>query len=107
MRERMSMLRNHLATTGDTEDTGFKPVQNGIFLRVLCVLRGGELNSATWSEALRYGSGGRVLVTLMVTTLLCALATPARAQQAAPLAQLQFDIIGVRLEVDPPVLTVP
>ena len=28
-------------------------------------------------------------------------------QPAPPLAQLQFDIVGVRLEVDPPVLTVP
>ena len=35
--------------------------------------------------------------------------TPAVAQQggAPPLAHLQFDIVGVRLVVDPPALTVP
>ena len=35
-----------------------------------------------------------------------AASAPARAQQA-PLTQLQFDIVGVRLVVDPPALTVP
>jgi len=41
---------------------------------------------------------------LAATALLAA--TPAYAQQQ-PLTQLQFDIVGVRLVVDPPALTVP
>lgn len=42
-------------------------------------------------------------------TVLLALSTTISAQNGsvAPLAQLQFDIVGVRLVVDPPVLTVP
>ena len=34
-------------------------------------------------------------------------AAPAAAQPTTSLAQLQFDIVGVRLVVDPPALTVP
>ena len=35
------------------------------------------------------------------------LSAVARAQEAPPLAQLELDIVGIRLVVDPPVLTVP
>ena len=46
----------------------------------------------------------RAIGVLSVAWLLCVL--PLAAQQP-PLTQLQFDIVGVRLVVDPPVLTVP
>jgi len=39
--------------------------------------------------------------------LLALLPLPARAQAPQPLTHLQFDIVGIRLQVDPPVLTVP
>jgi hypothetical protein len=52
---------------------------------------------STWRAFLR------VLVAAMALLLA---AVPASAQQS-PLTQLQFDIVGVRLVVDPPALTVP
>ncbi len=53
---------------------------------------------------------GGALLALMTTALLAGEAAPVRAQgqgSTAPLTQLRFDIIGVRLVVDPPALTVP
>jgi hypothetical protein len=50
---------------------------------------------------------GRVVArALLLNALFMSLTTPAAAQ-APTLTQLQFDIVGVRLVVDPPVLTVP
>src|SRR6188474_3391244 len=48
-------------------------------------------------------------LTIVAAAMAIALTARARAQQAPapPLAELQFDIIGVRLVVDPPALTVP
>jgi len=48
----------------------------------------------------------KVVSYLMSVALLCALGVRANAQQP-PLARLQFDIVGIRLVVDPPALTVP
>src|SRR5438093_13755070 len=39
--------------------------------------------------------------------LLALLPLHTQAQAPQPLTQLQFDIVGIRLKVDPPVLTVP
>ena len=43
-------MQNQIATT---EEKRFKPVQSRIFLRVLSVLRGGEVDSATRSACVQ------------------------------------------------------
>ncbi len=50
---------------------------------------------------------GAVLGALGSMAMAAVAAVPARAQASQPLTQLQFDIVGVRLVVDPPQLTVP
>src|SRR5688572_20663219 len=45
--------------------------------------------------------------TALLLPLLALSARPSAQQTAPPLAQLQFDIVGVRLVVDPPAVTVP
>jgi hypothetical protein len=49
----------------------------------------------------------RTLLTLLSLSLLLGAGTRAYAQQTQSLAELRFDIVGVRLVVDPPALTVP
>src|SRR6266478_525439 len=50
----------------------------------------------------------RVVVWLTAAALACVLvAREVEAQSSAPLAQLEFDIVGMRLSVDPATLTVP
>ena len=44
------------------------------------------------------------LISVALLALLCA---SAWAQSSPPLSELRFDLVGIRLEVDPPVLTVP
>jgi hypothetical protein len=50
---------------------------------------------------------GRFVARAIVMAAACAALTRPAAAQTPPLTQLQFDIVGVRLVVDPPVLTVP
>lgn len=49
----------------------------------------------------------RMIRRVLPLVALIAAAMPAHAQSPPPLTQLQFDIVGVRLVVDPPALTVP
>src|SRR5262245_56505062 len=49
----------------------------------------------------------RLVTALMLSLALFARATFAQQAPQPPLVELQFDIIGVRLVVDPPALTVP
>jgi hypothetical protein len=50
---------------------------------------------------------GRLVARVLFVAALFASLTPPVAAQTPTLTQLQFDIVGVRLVVDPPVLTVP